>query len=683
MKTIWKKRGKDYSLEELTFFKNFLKENELLCKFLLSRGFSYEEAKQYLDNDIYEFLEFIPNEDMRNAVLRIVQAVNKGERIVIYGDYDCDGSIGTALLFKYLKEIGANVDYYIPNRLEEGYGLNKEAIKKLAKEDTDIIITVDNGITALKEAELIKKLGIDLIITDHHEPLKDLPEAFATIDFKIDNDSEFTELCGAGVALLLIQALDDYFESPYFNFTEYAQLASISTIADIVPLKTVNRSLVKYAFETMNEDEIIHPGLKALVDVSEANELNSYNVGFRIAPMINAAGRLGQTDNVLELLTSKNPKRIKELAEILHQENIERNAIEKEVLKKALEKIEKEVLYKDDIIVVGGKDWHEGVIGIVASRIQEKWNKPVIVISFNDDNIGHGSCRSIANFNIFKALDGSGEFLEKYGGHEQAAGLTVTLDNLEDFKRKLIEVSEEQNLKELFTKVHEYDLEINTDELNLDTVKSLGKIQPTGVGNPGAVFKFNLKNIDNLRAIGKERNHLAFKVDNINALFFNRADLLHSLHDGPITILAKPQINCYNNTEKLQLSVVDIKQNPFENFNKALEFINNSKNGEEFFKKVIEYGYLKNIDRNLLVKIYNLAKSIGNRGSYVDQIMDKAELTAIDLALSLEILKEASLLDYNFANNIIYFNLIPTKNKKDLTVTKKYQLLQEALSFQN
>ena len=352
--------------------------------------------------------------DMDKAVNRILSALENKEKIIIYGDYDVDGITSTSILFLFLKENGAIVDYYIPNRMEEGYGLNLEAINKIKDKGTDLIITVDTGITAVNEVALAKELGMDVIITDHHECQAEVPQAYAVIDPKQEDCSyPFKLLAGVGVSFKLIQALAKKLNNEN-SICKYMDIVSVGTVADIVPLIDENRILVKKGFEDIPNTQNI--GLDALLKVSgyKGGPVTTGLIGFALGPRLNASGRIGDAKRGIELLITNDKEKAKMIADELNEENKNRQAMEQEIFNEAISLIEKEFDIKNTkVIVIAGEGWHQGVIGIVASKIVEKYYRPTILLTI-EDGIAKGSARSVEGFNIFEALCESSQFLTKF-----------------------------------------------------------------------------------------------------------------------------------------------------------------------------------------------------------------------------------------------------------------------------
>ena len=425
--------------------------------------------------------------DMDLAVERIRKAIYNDEKIAIYGDYDCDGITSTALLYSYLENQGADIIYYIPEREAEGYGLNKEAVKILKDNEVNLIITVDNGITAMEEIEYASELGMDVVVTDHHQPRDIIPNAVAVVDpHRKDCHSGLTYLCGVGIVFELITAME---EGDYDSVLEnYADIAAIGTVADAVELIGKNRIIVKKGLELINEGHRM--GIQSLLRVSgisDDTQVTSETIAFAIAPRINAAGRVGDVEVALVLLLTEDYEQSTSLAMSLNDYNNHRKDLEKAILSdiRNLLTNNREIL-NERIILIKGNNWHNGVTGIVCSKVSEKYGKPCILFS-DDGKEVRGSGRSIEGFNIIEAVSCCGSYLERYGGHPMAAGLTLKSENFDIFKESILKFAKEKSFI-MPTSVIEVDCEVSPDMLTVDSVKSLGILEPFGVGNETPIF---------------------------------------------------------------------------------------------------------------------------------------------------------------------------------------------------
>ena len=398
--------------------------SEILAKIIVNRGITDDrDIEVFLNPTRNDFYDPFLMPDMEKTVERILKAIDNKEKVIIYGDYDVDGITSITVLKKFLSERGLNVDYYIPNRLEEGYGLNKQAIEKIINEKYTLIITVDCGISAIEEVEICNKSGIDVIVTDHHEQLDTIPNAYTVVDCKRkDNTYPFRELCGAGVVFKLIQAISIKLNLDAKEYLKYLDIVCIGTISDIVPLISENRVIAKLGLKLVEQTKNI--GLKILIQETGYKKIDSGMISFGIAPRINACGRMGYQEEALKLFLTDNIEEARVITSKLNKYNIQRQEKEKEIFEQAIKALEKEDINNINSIVLCGENWHHGVIGIVASKLTEKFFKPTILICI-EDGIGKGSGRSIPGFDLHGALVSSSKYLEKYGGHEMAVGLSL------------------------------------------------------------------------------------------------------------------------------------------------------------------------------------------------------------------------------------------------------------------
>ncbi|MBQ5883064.1 MAG: single-stranded-DNA-specific exonuclease RecJ, partial [Clostridia bacterium] len=494
---------------------------------------------------------------------RIKSAMDSNEKITIFGDYDADGVTSTALLYSYLSKNGANVDYYIPDRAGEGYGMSVAAIENLKERGTSLIITVDNGISAIEEIERAKELSIDVVVTDHHQAGEVLPDAVAVVDpHRKDCDLEFREWAGVGVAFKLISALED--TDAYDLLEEYGDILAIGTIADIVSLKGENRILVRSGLAVLNEalqSGTLRKGLKALIDESGATKnMTSMNAAFRIAPRINAAGRMGSAERAIKLLLTDDMEEATLLASEISSANAERQATESGITEIAEKYIESHPEIKfSRVIVVDGEDWHQGVIGIVASRLCEKYGKPCIVISKSGD-IAKGSGRSVDGFSLYDAFSYCKDILVQFGGHKLAAGLTVETENIDEFRRIINEYAEKSETQ---LPVLKLDCKLNPASINLDMLSVINVLEPFGAENPQPLFGlFNMK-ITGIQPVGSNK-HIRLTVNrngvNLPVMLFSVApeDFPFVVSDF-VDLAVRLTQNEYMGEVKVSIQVKDIK----------------------------------------------------------------------------------------------------------------------------
>lgn len=515
---------------------------------------------------LYPKLEYLYNpmlmKDMDKATLRIKKALTKNEKITIYGDYDVDGITSCCILVKLIRKLGGCVDYYIPLRADEGYGLNKEAIENISLNGTSLIITVDNGIGSYDEVEYAKSLGIDVIITDHHETKEKLPKAVAIVNPKQkDCRYPFKELAGVGIALKLALALTD--NDPLI-IEEFLDLATLGTVADIVPLLDENRIIVKNGLHKLENTS--NKGLRALLDRLNLTDkpIDTTKISFMIAPRINAVGRIADAKIAMQLLLTEDKQEAFELAKTLDTINRKRQSLESEILGQAKTIIEKDFdLDLDKVLVLSNSNWNPGVIGIVASKLSDIYNRPCILIS--EEGIeGRGSGRSIQGFNLFKALDSLSNLLEKYGGHEQAAGLSIKVENIDVFRKQINDLAKNVLEERLLVPKLTADMEIAGEDINLSLAKQLELLEPFGHKNPQPVFISKNLTVKRAWTVGADDKHLKLnlkkKRNSLEAIGFNFGNFEQDLKIAPIIDLAFfLEVNRWNGIERHQMNIRDIK----------------------------------------------------------------------------------------------------------------------------
>ncbi|MEW4487360.1 single-stranded-DNA-specific exonuclease RecJ [Thalassoglobus sp. JC818] len=524
------------------------------------------------------------------AADRVVSAINAKRRITIYGDYDVDGVTATSILWHCLKLAGAQVDYYIPCRLEEGYGLNLEAIQTLYDEDPErLVITVDCGISSLEEAALAKSLGLELIITDHHTLADQLPAAATNVHPRLPgSEYPFPDLCGAGVAFKLAWAIcqklgDGTKASP--RMREYLKaavgLAAMGTVADVVPLVGENRILVRYGLSTIVEKSMT--GLAMLLKVAgldSQNELSAEDIGFGLAPRINAAGRLGQARLAVELLTTENRQRAAQLADYVDQLNKNRQTVERKMYREAKEMVEENPDWLETgSLVLASEDWHPGVIGIVASRIAEKFERPAVMIAMNSETrIGQGSGRSFNGFDLHSGLSHCSEYLEAFGGHRAAAGLRISADRIDEFREVFGRYVSENQSSESEEPELAVDAEISLHDLTNKAVKELDWLGPFGQMHRRPIFSSSrVELVEAPGTMGGGGRHLALKVREgskiIRAVAFGKGDWAEEMVEeinGPFSICFSASINRFRGYENVELQLIDWKPSSSQVASKAV-----------------------------------------------------------------------------------------------------------------
>ena len=535
--------------------------NQLLATILVNRKLTEkEDIRLFLEPTRKDFHDPSLMTDMEKAVERIIKAIEEQEKVTIYGDYDVDGITSITVLKSFLQDRQLEVETYIPNRLEEGYGLNQKAIEKIANQGCQLMITVDCGISAIEEIKYANLLGIETIVTDHHEPGSELPEAIAVIDNKRkDSKYPFRELAGVGVVFKLIQAIGMKLGLKEEEYLKYLDIVCVGTISDIVPLVNENRVIAKLGLMLIRQTKNI--GLRSIIQSSGYSKIDSNSISFGIAPRINACGRMGKAEEALELLLSKNYNQVSELTQRLNRHNQIRQETEKSIFENAVKQIEKENLNEKNAIIVGGENWHHGVIGIVSSKITEMYFKPSILLSFEEDGIGKGSGRSIPGFDLHDALMQCMDTIEKFGGHSMAVGITVKKENFIKFRKEFEAITQEAQIDKILP-VIQVDSKIDVKDINKDMVESLKQLEPFGEGNRMPVFVFKNLKIDSIRALS-EGKHLKLTLkDNstiINSIGFNLGHLAEEYRIGDkIDVVGVLEINSFNGVDSLQINMKDM-----------------------------------------------------------------------------------------------------------------------------
>lgn len=536
---------------------------------LYNRGIREDEAiRKFLSKDLGVMYDPFLMRDMDKAVERIYAAKDAGEKITIYGDYDVDGITAIAILYKHLKELGISVDYYVPDRMQEGYGVNRDALDKIKANGSSLIITVDTGITAVEECDYARQIGLDVIVTDHHECKEVIPDAYAAIDPKRKDCSyPFKSLAGVGVVFKLIQALAKN-DSIDTLMGKYSDLMCLGTVADISPLVDENRVIVTEGLKRFKNTENI--GLKALIDVStNGKAITTSTIGYIIAPRINASGRLGCASRSVELFLTNDKDKALELANYLCEENSLRQQTEQKMFKEALDYLENHPEVKDDkIIVIPHENWHHGIVGIVSSKITEKFYKPSILFAIDGDE-AKGSGRSISGFNLFGTLESCTDLLEKFGGHELAAGLTIKASNIEAFRKRINEYAKDHIGEAMLVPTIMLDAAIKAPFITIETVKDINNLQPFGVDNPTPSFMVREIKIHKISTMsdGKHLRMTLLKDGKyLDSVGFGMGEYYHHLEEGDyIDVAFALDINDYKGFQNVQLILKDIKKSDEEN----------------------------------------------------------------------------------------------------------------------
>ncbi len=544
----------------------------LVARIMCLRGLDDPSAAAgFLRADIGDLLDPFLLPDMDRAVVRVLRAVQGGEKIRVYGDYDVDGITSTCVLMGVLKGLGADVDYYIPGRLSEGYGVNVDAIEKAAASGTSLLVTVDCGITAVEEVERARQHGMDVIITDHHEPADTLPRAHALVNPKRrDSRYAFPDLAGVGVAYKLASALLraragtlDVPPPP----DELLELVALGTIADVVPLRGENRVLAKHGLARLSATRSI--GLRALIEKSglAGREIGVGAVSFSLGPRLNAAGRLGDASLCVDLLTTSSAGRAAHIASVLDRANQERQSLEQAILDEAASMVETvDGQAQDAVLVLAGEGWHAGVIGIVASKLVERFYRPVILISLDGDE-GRGSGRSIEAFDLYGGLCECADLLKEFGGHRHAVGLATSRDAVGLLRDRMNDLGRRLLTPEDLARKVECDLEVRFGEVDLATAEGLAVLAPFGVGNPAPTFLSRGVRLVEYRGVGAGAKHLKMKLaqdgvvlDSIGFGLGNMAPTLYARGAAEVDIVYTIEVNQWNGTRQAQLNIKELRE---------------------------------------------------------------------------------------------------------------------------
>lgn len=534
--------------------------SKLVARILANKGLKESnEIEVFLNPRRSDFHDPFLMPDMKIAVDRILKAIETKEKVAIYGDYDADGITSSTVLKRFLSERGLDADIYIPNRLNEGYGLNEKAIKEIAQTNHTLIITVDCGITGNKEIELAKTLKIDTVVTDHHEPTEELPKALAVVDCKRkDNKYPFSELAGVGVAFKLIQAISIKLGIREEEYLKYLDLVCVGTISDIVPLKDENRTISKLGLRLVKQTKNI--GLKVLLNSMGYQKIDSNTISFGVAPRINACGRMGHEKEALELFLTNSIQEAEKITQRLNEYNLERQQIEKRIFDEVEEIIQKSEEKNLPCIVLEKENWHHGVIGIVSSKITDMYFKPSILMSIEGD-IAKGSGRSIPGFDLHEALENCKEEIEQFGGHSMAVGVTVKKANFDKFKNKFEEYAREKDISKI-TPILNIDEKITLKDITIKDIRDLELLEPFGEGNKPPIFQINNVKIDSIRSLSQGK-HLKMEIkdqnSSIQAIGFNLGNLANDYKiEDKINIAGTLEINNYNGRENIQINIRDV-----------------------------------------------------------------------------------------------------------------------------
>lgn len=550
---------------------NRLEIPPLLAMMLDIRGITKEEDVINFLQENKEFSDPFLMKDMDKAVERITTAVENGEKICVYGDYDADGVTSTSLLYSYLRDsLGADVMFYIPTRTGEGYGMNKGAVDKIHSLGVTLIITVDNGISAREEIDYANSLGIDTVITDHHMPSGAIPKAVAVVNaHQQDDKSPFKDFSGVGVAFKLVMAIEGEYADVDSLLENFSDIATLGTIGDIVPLVGENRTLVKNGLRHIqNSDRIGINAMKQESGIAE-KEINSSNVAFTLVPRINAGGRLGSSEKSVNLLLTEDEDEAVTIADKLGMDNRERQSIEKEILASIDEEVRRTPnIVNDKILVFAGKGWHQGVVGIAASRIKDIYDKPTIIIGIDDDGVARGSGRSVEGFSLCDAVFACSEHLTHYGGHPMAVGISLEKEKINDFRKAINAYC--KDIKMPYNILH-IDCKLNPNQLDLSILDCLSYIEPCGASNPSPIFGLYNMTVIATKEIGNGK-HMRITLSRgqgqvpVYAVYFNHNFQSCSYRNGDIVDVAVSlDRNIYNGQENLSVIIKDIKYSQSNN----------------------------------------------------------------------------------------------------------------------
>ena len=541
-----------------------LKINGTLCNLLCQRSYeTYEKAKHFFRPQLSDLHNPWLMKDMNKAVERILSAIDQQEKILVFGDYDVDGTTSVASMYQFIKGIHNNVDFYIPHRYKEGYGVSKLGIDHAKENGFTLIISLDCGIKSVELIAYAKTLGIDFIVCDHHLPDKELPDAVAILNAKqIDCNYPYKELCGCGVGFKLMQALSEHLQLPEESYLKYLDLVATAIAADIVPMTGENRVLAYYGLKKVNENPC--PGIKALMKLAAVQkEMHITNLVFIIAPRVNAAGRMDDAKKAVQLFIEQDETKAMQFAEMLHNDNSDRKEADSSITDEALAMIEANIDFRDrKTTVVYKEHWHKGVVGIVASRLIEKHYRPTVVLTKSGD-IAAGSARSVAGFNLYEAIHECREHLLGYGGHFAAAGMTLPIENIDAFSTAFENAVNRQITPELLVPEIVIDAEVSFSELTPTFYKIISEMEPFGPGNMRPTFIAKKIRDTGFSKIVKEQ-HLRFSVKqkdiHLTGIGFNMADKFELLQmNQPLDIVFTLDMNEWNNEKNLQMKVIDLR----------------------------------------------------------------------------------------------------------------------------
>lgn len=634
-----------------------------------------EEIHNFLNTSLDNIHSPLLLKDVDRAVERVLKAKENGEDIWIYGDYDVDGITSTSLCYLALSELGISPKYYIPLR-DEGYGLNKEAMDYIKSQGGKVIITVDCGISAHPEIEYANSLGLDIIVTDHHEINNGNPPAYAVINPKReDNEFPYKYLAGVGTSFMLIYALFDKLGKKE-DLYKYLDIVAIGTVADIVPLLEENRIFTKFGMEQLNRSHWLGISMliKKIFEDYQTRKFSTYDIGFIIAPIFNAAGRLEDAKRAVELFIEKDHRVCTEIINELLNNNSERKEIQETILERAIFKIENEKLFENSVLVVAEEGFHHGVIGIVASKILDRYYKPTIIMEIKpEEGIATASCRSIEGFNMIEALNSMKELFVKYGGHAGAAGFSIKIENIDEFSRRINEYAKKNIPESSLIKPVKLDITIPAYKISYDFIDKISLLEPFGFGNPSPLFALNNCEVSGLRPIGKEKTHTMFNVkkDNLeikNCVWFNSDDVFSEV--ASIThadIAFKLKLETYKDRYQYKMYVEDMqlpshKENLYERYYSLYNTV--------FPIETVIYTR-KNLENSELKLVYHDYE--------VDVTLNRNYLTTLDNQTSYLLLELRKNYGYNFKVSIKDIILKDENYNVHIVIDRDYEFVSYSL----
>ncbi len=640
---------------------------------LTGRGIkTKEDAVRFLASPAEEMYDPFRMKGMAEAVDRILRALEDHEKITVYGDYDVDGMTSVSILLLFFESIGANAAYYIPDRMKEGYGMNDEAVRRIAQDGTGLIITVDTGISAAAQCALASSLGLDVIVTDHHECPEVLPDAVSVIDIKQPGETyPFRALAGCGTAFKLVQALSARLGCPE-RAMQYTELAAVGTVADIVPLLDENRLITAEGFRRLRDPQNV--GLRKLLEISGWNsdkKITGDMIGFGVGPRLNACGRLGSASEGVRLLTTRDEDEAAALAADMNAKNSQRKEIEQYILRQVQEKIDASLELRSSLVIVAeGENWHHGVIGIVSSRIKDSYYRPNILLSV-ENGLATGSARSIDGFNLYEALTACSDLLIKYGGHEAAAGMTLRAEDVPLLRDRINAWAADHMTPQMLTPSLEPELHLSPSEVTLDLIRRIGDMEPFGKDCPRPLVQ--VKGIlTEIRRIGKDGGTLRASVRDDRAVLagvgFRKADFVDYYVPGtPAELVGNLEINVFRDEESPQIMIEDIHGRMEEELRGLLELFRLRLTSRDFADYCLKMG---KPGRDACTRAYMFLMENANRQgtpeearisleSFADNCGADARSAIVKLLLCCEVFEELGLIELEISGPYLHYRFLP------------------------